>query len=66
MRFELTPTNTYKTKENALRAIDKTVSKELQDRLHWYIAEDSGRFFPVFVGQQALQNGIHFYFTCVC
>lgn len=65
MKFELTPTRTYANPANAQKSVDALVNKELQDTLHWYIAEKDGRFFPVFVGQNALQYGMHFHFNCV-
>lgn len=65
MRFELDPVRTYASVENAEKAVDKKIPKDLQDLLHWYIAEKDGRFFPVFVGEKALQRGLHFHFNCV-
>lgn len=65
MKFQLTPVKTYATEANAQKAVDKKFSKELQDNLHWFIAEQNGRFFPVFVGEKALQRGAHFHFNCV-
>jgi hypothetical protein len=65
MQFNLEPVRTYASQANALKAVDKKFSKDLQDTLHWYIAEKDNRFFPVFVGQNALQSGAHFHFNVV-
>lgn len=66
MKFELTPVRTYATVANAEKAVTKKlVNPDLVNKLHWYIAEQGGRFFPVFVGERALQHGMHFHFNCV-
>lgn len=66
MKFNLQAVKSYATEANAQKAVDKKLSQEVQNKLHWFIAEQNGRFFPVFCGQTALQAGMHFHFNVVC
>jgi len=60
---EITPVKTYKTKENARKAV---AQKGLEAFRHFMMIEEkTGRWFPVFIGQEAAQNGIHFHFNIV-
>lgn len=64
MMIELNPVRTYATAANAIKAVDKKLTNEdLKNKLRWYIAEQNGRFFPIFLGEQALQHGMHFHFN---
>lgn len=48
---------TYATAENA----DKAVAKANLNHLRYIMAVDAeGRFFPVFLGEQAVLYGVHF------
>jgi urease beta subunit len=50
--IELNPNKTYATRENAVN-------------LRYILSVNAdGRFFPVFLGERALQAGVHFHF-CV-
>lgn len=60
--FQIEAPKTYKTKENARKAVSKLGAERLR---HFIMSNDEGRFFPVFVGQEALQAGIHFHFNVV-
>jgi hypothetical protein len=60
--FEITATKTYKTLVNARRAVENAGFASLR---HFMMTNDEGRYFPVFVGQEALQNGAHFHFNVV-
>ena len=60
--FTITPNKTYSTAINARRAVAKAGLTEIQ---HFIMVDTSGRFFPVFVGQAALQVGAHFNFNVV-
>lgn len=54
---------TYATKENAIKAVEKKFPGDECSHLRYIIMEDvDGRFFPVFIGAQALQDGVHFHF----
>ena len=60
--FQITAAKTYATKENARKAVAKIGAERLR---HFIMQNDDGRFFPVFVGQEAMQEGIHFHFSVV-
>jgi len=61
--FDIVPFKTYATKENAVKAVEKA---GFQSTRHFIMChEDSRRFFPVFIGQEAVQRGIHFHFNVV-
>lgn len=63
----LQSSKTYATRENALKAVRKLLECDtLDDNLRFFIHQnEEGRFFPVFIGQSALQAGIHFHFNVV-
>ena len=53
---------TYATEET----VDKAVAKAGYTNLRYFIMKaDDGRVFPVFVGQEAVQQGVHFNFHVV-
>ena len=56
--FALTPVKSYKTADTARAAVKKTGDEIYRH----FIAKDpvNGRYFPVFVGQDPLTNGVHF------
>lgn len=60
--FQIQAVKTYATKANAQKAVAKIGAQRLR---HFIMTNDEGRFFPVFVGQEALQEGIHFHFNVV-
>lgn len=61
---ELIPTRTYATRENVEKAIDKFPPIRKNPALRYFVATHSdGRFFPVFLGESAVQAGIHFHFN---
>ena len=63
MEFNLTSSKTYATKDNARKAVLKAGLQELQ---HFIVKdEETGRYFPVFLGERALRSGAHFHFTVV-
>lgn len=63
MEFTLTSSKTYATKDNVRKAVLKAGFQELQ---HFIVKDgESGRYFPVFLGERALRQGVHFYFTVV-
>lgn len=58
---------TYATRENAEKAVAKAFGDSpTGDTVIYFIhTGEDGRFFPVFVGQSALQNLLHFKFNVV-
>lgn len=62
----LESSKTYATWENAVRAVEKTVTNPQLANLRYFIQRgNDGRYFPVFVGQDCLQHGIHQHFSVV-
>lgn len=61
-KFETKHSSTYATEENADRAIAK---KGFDGFRHFMMRTEDGRWFPVFVGQDAMQAGVHFHFHVV-
>ena len=58
---------TYATRENAIKAVEKAYAgHQGGDVLLYFINQgEDGRFFPVFIGQTALNNMVHFRFNVV-
>lgn len=61
---KLEATRTYATRENAVKAVAK---KNIPDEFRYIIHtdEETGRFYPVFLGEKCIQYGIHFHFHVV-
>lgn len=60
--FTITAPKTYATADNARKAVAK---KGFEGLRHFIMTNEEGRFFPVFVGQAAMQDGVHFHFNVV-
>ena len=60
--FKITTAKTYSTAENARKAVAK---KGFEGLRHFIMTSDDGRFFPVFVGEAAVDRGVHFHFSVV-
>lgn len=66
MLVNFTPVRTYATKANAIKAVEKKLHADTVRDVTWFIhTTDDGRFFPVFVGERALQRMVHFHFHVV-
>jgi hypothetical protein len=64
----LTPNRTYASQENAVKAVLKVFPADAEhcSNLTYILqATPEGRFFPVFIGERALQAMAHFHFCCV-
>lgn len=57
--FNSDHSKTYATEANADKAV---AAKGFESFRHFMMKNDKGRFFPIFVGQKALDAGIHFHF----
>lgn len=53
----------YATKENAVKAFEKLFGD--CDVRYLVMQNAEGRYFPVGLGEKALQNMVHFHFTVV-
>lgn len=63
MHIEIEPTRTYATEENAHKAVAK---QGIPDSVRYFITwTKEGRCFPVFIGEAAVQAGVHFHFNVV-
>ena len=58
------PSKTYATEANAIRAVEKKEAA-LGDIRYFIHRTPEGRFFPVFIGVAALNNGAHWHFNVV-
>lgn len=64
--MELTPSKTYATQANAIKAVEKKFPEADNDGLTYFLQRtEDGRFFPVFVGERACHAGVHFHFNVV-
>lgn len=64
--IELEAPRTYKTRENAIKAVEAKLGHSGYDNYRYIIHTDKdGRFFPVFLGMECMQAGIHFHFNIV-
>ena len=54
---------TYATKQNAIKAVEK--AKVGENHRYFIFQNDQGRFIPVFIGERALQDMLHFRFNVV-
>lgn len=62
MEMKIEATQTYATRENVTKAVAKA---SLEDLRYFVMIAADGRFFPVFVGEVAIQRGVHFKFNVV-
>lgn len=64
MELFTVPPRTYATRQNAVKAIKARGFDETQNPdLRYVIATtESGRFFPVFIGESAVHAFVHFHF----
>lgn len=63
-KMEIKPTKTYATEENADKAVHLHGLGALNLR-YFIMRTADGRFFPVFVGPEAVQAGVHFHFHVI-
>ena len=65
-RIEFETNRTYVSEANAIKAVEKIYPPDQDLNLRYFIMTNKeGRYFPVFVGQSALQHMVHFHFTVV-
>lgn len=62
----LTPSKTYATAANAIKAVEKVFPSADDDVLRYIIQRtEDGRYFPVFIGTRAVDRCVHFHFHVV-
>jgi hypothetical protein len=68
-KITFTPTKTYATEANADKAVLAklgTIDGSTDSSLRYFIMRTpEGRFYPIFVGNAAVEAGIHFHFHVV-
>lgn len=66
MAIEVTviPAKTYATHANARAAVEKLYSNA-NDLRYLIVNNTAGRFYPLFLGEKALQHQVHFHFPVV-
>lgn len=54
----------YASRENAIKAVEKLYPAADNDGLRYLVVQDeaTGRFFPVFIGNSAVEAGVFFNF----
>lgn len=58
------PVKTYATESNAIKAVQKKINEESLQKVTWIVVPTKeGRFFPLFMGERAIQEMIHFHFN---
>lgn len=63
---ELIPYRTYATKQNMEKAIAKYPQITANHNLRYLVMTNAeGRFYPIFLGQEAVQAGVHHVPFCV-
>lgn len=68
---DLTSSRTYATRENAIKVVEKFMNKAaergvlFENQQYFVTCGSDGRWFPVFVGERAIQAMLHFHFTVV-
>jgi len=60
---ELQPVKTYATFANAQKAAESKFGHT--DLRYMVMTTNEGRFFPVFIGERAMQHCVHFHFNIV-
>lgn len=62
----LTPTKTYATEANAIKAVEKRFPESANDGLRYILQRTpDGRFYPVFIGNSAIHAEVYFHFHVV-
>ena len=61
----LEPSKTYATKGLAIKAVNKCEYPKDWDLRYFIMPHDDGRFFPVFVGESAINHQIYFKFNVI-
>ena len=61
--IKLETTKTYASIKNAIKAVEKKFPESDNDGLTYIMMKtEDNRYYPVFLGERALQAGVHFHF----
>jgi len=61
--IELEAPRTYASKENAVKAVEKKYGDWPVELRYIVYRNEEGRYFPVFIGYEAIREGVHFHFN---
>lgn len=61
--ISIEPTKTYATRENAIKAFEKKCGG--RGVRYMIMIHTDGRFFPVALGEDAVQEMVHFHFNVI-
>ena len=64
-KYIIEPVRTYASHENVDKAVAKAFGDKLPNIRYFIMTHSDGRFFPVFIGTQAVDAGIHFSFNVI-
>lgn len=63
--LELTPVRTYATHTNAEKAVHKLLGDAYPGLRFMVLQTPDNRYYPVFIGQEAITAMVHFHFCVV-
>lgn len=63
--MKLTPARTYATHANVIKAIEKHFGDNCPELRFMILQTDDKRYYPVFIGQEAVSRVVHFHFCVV-
>ena len=63
-KYEVTPSKTYATEANVEKAVERAFP-DSPELVYIIMKTGDGRFFPIFVGKEAITRGVHFHFNVV-
>lgn len=63
--LELTPARTYATHTNAVKAVHKHFGEACPNLRFMVLQTPDKRYYPVFIGQEAVTAMVHFHFCVV-
>lgn len=61
--IQIEPVKTYATRENAVKAFEKRCGNA--EVRYFIMTHTDGRFFPVAIGEKAIQQMVHFHFNVI-
>lgn len=63
MKINIQPVRSYASEKNVEKAVAKF--KAFEGLRYFIMKTEENRYFPVFIGEVALQNGVHFHFNVI-
>ena len=64
--YNIQPNKTYANKANVVKAVEKNLPADTIKEVTWFIMKtEDDRYFPVFVGEKAVDHMVHFKFNVI-